>query len=160
MDLVEKISKYLENCYRYLSIRNRSEKEIRDYLAEKKAEPEIIEAIVERLKKQKFLNDETFARSWVLQRARLRPRGKRLLQIELRQKGIADELIEQVLNEAHEEIPDEVTQAKRLIERRVKRLYDQPRQEIYNKVGAFLARRGYGWEVIKKAIDEVLNETI
>ncbi|MGI8419170.1 MAG: regulatory protein RecX [Candidatus Levyibacteriota bacterium] len=160
MDLTEKISEYLKNCYRYLTIRNRSEKEIRDYLAKKKAEPEIIETIVLRLKKQKFLNDETFARSWVLQRARLRPRGKRLLQIELRQKGIADDLIEQVLNEAHEEISDELTQAKSLIERRVQRLHDQPRQEIYNKVGAFLARRGYGWEVIKKAIDEVLNETI
>ena len=156
MDLTEKISKYLENCYRYLSIRNRSVKEISDYLTKKKADPEIIDAIVERLIKQKFLNDETFARGWVLQRGRLRPRGKRLLQIELRQKGISDELIEQVLSEAHEEIPDELTQAKNLIGRRVEKLADQPRQEIYNKVGAFLARRGYGWEVIKKAIDETL----
>ena len=44
--------KYLELVYHYLAIRNRSEKEIRDYLLRKKATTEIIEHIIERLKKQ------------------------------------------------------------------------------------------------------------
>lgn len=157
MDLTEKIAKYLENCYRYLSIRNRSEKEIRDYLVKKKAEPEIIEAIVERLKKQKFLDDEVFARGWVLSRARFKPKGKSALKFELLQKGITKELIEKVLAETHEEIPDEITQAKNLIGRRIEKLQGVPRQEIYQKVGGFLARRGFSWEVIKKAIDETLQ---
>lgn len=155
-ELVEKISKYLENCYRYLTIRNRSEKEIRDYLAKKKADPDIIDAIVAKLYEQKFLNDEAFARSWVRSRAMFRPRGKRMLQIELAQKGIAKDIIQQVLEEEQEDVPDELTQAKNLIGKRVARLKEQPRQEIYTKVGAFLARRGYGWDVIKKAIDETL----
>lgn len=156
-ELVEKISKYLENCYRYLTIRNRSEKEIRDYLAKKKADPDIIDAIVAKLYEQKFLNDEAFARSWVRSRAMFRPRGKRMLQIELAQKGIAKDIIQKVLEEEQEDVPDELTQAKNLIAKRVERLKDHPRQELYNKVGAFLGRRGYGWEVIKKAIDETLD---
>src|SRR5882757_99837 len=157
MELVEKISKYLENCYRYLAIRNRSEKEMRDYLLKKKADPEIIDAIVEKLYKQKFLDDEAFARSWVRSRARFRPRGKRMLQMELQQKGINKELIQIVLAEENEDVPDELTQAKNLIPKRIEKLRDEPRQIIYQKVGAFLARRGYGWEVIKKAIDETLE---
>lgn len=153
MELEEKTHKYLANCYRFLTIRNRSEKEIRDYLLKKHAELEIIETIIERLKKQKFLDDESFARAWIVSRARLKPKGKQLLKIELQQKGIAKEIIETVLNEINEELPDEVTQAKKLIARRMEKLGQQPRQEIYNKVGSFLARRGFKWEVIKKAID-------
>jgi|SRR6185369_8057907 len=156
MDLADKIKKYLENCYRYLSIRNRSEKEMVDYLTKKKAEPEIIIAIIERLKKQKFLDDEVFARGWVTQRARFRPKGKSALKFELQQKGIGKELIEKILGEEHEDIPDELTQAKNLIIRRMEKVKDLPRQEIYAKVGGFLARRGFNWDIVKKAIDETL----
>lgn len=154
MELSDQIKKYLENTYRYLAIRNRSEKEICDYLVKKKATPEIIDHIVLLLKEQKFLNDETFARSWIAQRARFRPKGKKFLKFELQQKGIAKEIIEQVLQEEHEDLPDELTQAKRLIERRMEKMKGKPRQEIYSKVGAFLARRGFTWDIIKKAIDE------
>lgn len=149
--------KYLALLYRYLTIRNRSEKEIRDYLIKKKAEPHIIESLIKLLYEQKFLNDEAFARSWVRSRARFRPRGKRVLAMELQQKGIEKDLIEKVLAEEDEELPNELTQAKSLIVKRIARVKDLPRQEIYQKVGAFLARRGYGWDIIKKAIDESLK---
>jgi regulatory protein len=157
MDLQERIEKYLALCYRYLTIRNRSEKEIRDYLQKKNADPDIIDAIVTRLYDQKFLNDEAFARSWVRSRAMFRPRGKRMLQIELQQKGISKDIIQQVLEEDTEDVPDEFTQAKNLIAKRVAKLQDEPRHIIYQKVGAFLARRGYSWDVSKKAIDEQLK---
>lgn len=156
----EKRKKYLENVYRYLGIRNRSEKEIRDYLTKKKAEPEIVEHIVELLKKQKFLNDEEFARGWVRQRAQFRPKGKSALKFELIQKGISTDIIEKVLVEEQEDIPDQLTQAMRLIEKRVAKLKGAPRQEIYNKVGAFLARRGFDWDTIKRSIDEVLENKV
>jgi regulatory protein len=153
---MEHFEKYLQLVYRYLAIRNRSEKEIRDYFQKKNASSEMIERLVAVLYEQKLLNDEAFARSWVLSRSRFRPRGKQLLKIELQQKGIQKEIIEQILTEENEELPDELTQAKRLIVRRVEKLRGQPRQEIYQKVGAFLARRGYSWELIKKAIDASL----
>jgi regulatory protein len=158
MDPQEKRKKYLENVYRYLAIRNRSEKEIRDYLVKKKAEPEVIENIIELLYKQKFLDDETFARGWITQRARFRPKGKSALKFELSQKGISKELIEKILAEENEDRPDELTQAKNLIGRRVEKLKDAPRQEIYTKVGGFLARRGFDWDTIKKAIDSYFTK--
>jgi len=160
MDLADKVKKYLENTYRYLSIRNRSEKEIVDYLTKKKAEPETITVIIERLKKQKFLDDEVFARGWITQRARFRPKGKSALKFELQQKGIGRELIEKILAEENEDRPDELTQAKNLIGRRIEKVKDLPRQEIYAKVGGFLARRGFDWETIKRSIDEVLKNRV
>lgn len=158
--IMEHYEKYLNLVYHYLGIRNRSEKEIRDYLAKKKADPEIIDAIVQRLKEQKFLNDETFARSWVLSRARLKPKGKMLLQIELRQKGIADEIIKKVLQEEQEEIPDELEQAKSLAFKKMQRMTGKSREEIYQKVGGFLSRRGFSWSIAKKAIDDSLENRV
>jgi regulatory protein len=160
MDLQERIEKYLSLCYRYLTIRNRSEKEIRDYLQKKNADQDIIDAIVARLYEQKFLDDEAFARSWIRSRAMFRPRGKRMLQIELQQKGIHKDIIQQVLDEQNEDVPDELTQAKNLIGKRVSKLEGEPRHIIYQKVGAFLARRGYSWDISKKAIDELLQKDI
>ena len=84
--------KYLKLSYYYLSIRNRSEKEMRDYLVKKKAPEHIIERIITSLWDHKFLNDEAFARSWVLSRARIKPKGKALLKIELRQKELMTRL--------------------------------------------------------------------
>ena len=157
MELQDRIEKYLALCYRYLTIRNRSEKEMRDYLQKKNAESEIIDVIIQHLYKHKYLNDEAFARSWVRSRAMFRPRGKRMLQIELAQKGIAKELITQVLEEENEDVPDEFNQAKNLIAKRVAKLKGEPRHIIYQKVGAFLARRGFGWDVSKKAIDAEIS---
>lgn len=157
---MEHYEKYLNLAYYYLSIRNRSEKEIRDYLIRKKAPDEAIEKIVASLKEKKFLNDEVFARSWILSRARLKPKGKALLKIELRQKGVAQEVIEKVLVEVQEEIPDELEQAKSLIVKRMERLKDAPRDQVYSKVGGFLARRGFSWDVVKKAIDDSLENRV
>lgn len=160
MQDADRYEKYLGLVYRYLGIRNRSEKEIRDYLAKKQAPSEIAERIIRQLYEYKLLNDEAFARAWVRSRARSRPRGKRLLEMELKQKGIEKDLIKKVLEEEGEELPDELTQAKSLIKKRIEKLQGAPRQEIYNKVGAFLARRGYGWDVIKRAIDDSLENRV
>jgi len=158
MDLQQRIEKYFSLVYRYLTIRNRSEKEIRDYLQRKNADPDIIDAIVLKLYEQKFLDDEAFARGWVRSRAMFRPRGKRMLQMELQQKGIHKEIIEKVLSEENEDVPDELTQARNLIGKRVAKLQGEPRQVIYQKVGAFLGRRGYGWDTIKRAIDQTIDD--
>lgn len=156
MEPQELFEKYLNLSYRYLGIRNRSEKEMRDYLVKKKATPEIIENVISRLLEKKFLNDENFAKSWVLNRARLRPKGAMLLKMELKQKGIGEELIKKVLQEAQEEIPNELEQAKGLIAKRMERMTGRDRQEIYQKVGGFLSRRGFNWDIVKKAIDSYL----
>jgi regulatory protein len=157
---MEHFEMYLDLSYRYLSIRNRSEKEMRDYLIKKKAAGEIIEKIISRLKEKKFLNDEIFARSWILNRARLKPKGKMLLQIELRQKGIRDDIIKKILQEVQEEVPDELEQAKSLIAKKMERIIGSPRNEIYQKIGGFLSRRGFSWEIVKKAIDDSLDNRV
>jgi regulatory protein len=136
-------------------------KEVRDNLKKKKAPGEIIEKIIATLIEQKFLNDRTFAQWWVEQRLRFNPKSLRVIKLELRQKGIDPEIIEAVtqnpLTITDEALPSERETAKKLVEKKIGKYKDLPRVEMYQKLGAFLARRGYDWETIKRAIDETLK---
>ncbi len=58
---------------------------------------------IQRLKENGFLGDEQFARDWVENRSTFRPRSKRMLAMELRQKGVAEEEIQQALAETGDE---------------------------------------------------------
>jgi regulatory protein len=155
---MEKFEQYRNLAYRYLGFRNRSVKEMRDYLTRKNASEEIIEKVIDSLLEKNFLNDKEFARAFVRSRSRLKPKGKTLLKIELGQKGIAQETIAEVLDELQEELPNELEQAKQLLAKRFSQLSGKSREEIYRKAGGLLSRRGFSWDIVKKAIDEVLLE--
>lgn len=153
MDLFEK---YYTVAVVSLTRRPRSEKELRDTLVKKKASEEIIQRVLQRLREQKFINDEEFAAWWVEQRTRFRPKSDRVIKWELRQKGIPDDLIERVFEKRSEKEGDS-EKAKDLLERRLKRVQNLSKEEQYQKLAGFLARRGFDWETIKKALNAVLS---
>lgn len=76
---------------RLLSVRSRSEAEIRRRLGMRQIPPADIDTEIERLKRVGLLDDEAFAQAWVSDRRALAPRGRRLLRSELAQKGISSE---------------------------------------------------------------------
>lgn len=156
-DSMDSLERYLNAAYRFLSFRSRSEKEIRDFLRKKKAPDEITERVIVKLKEQKFLNDETFARMWVESRSRVKPRSQFVLKMELKQKGISEEIIEQVMHSSQTEVHSDLALAKKLVEQKMKRYKGMEKQDIYQKLGGVLARKGFTWEVSKKAIDDSLS---
>ncbi len=87
----------LEAGARFLEARPRSVSEVRRRLSSAGYRPALVETAIERLTELGFLDDEAFARSWIESRDRAHPRGARALRSELRQKGIADEVVTQVL---------------------------------------------------------------
>lgn len=146
---------------KYLSYRPRSEKEIRDYLKKKLVRfPDlnnsVIDVIVARLKKQKFLNDIEFAKMWVRSRTEFKPKGKRLIVLELKQKGISQEIIEEVFSQSEKQ--DDVALVTELLERKKKKYLEMERQERFTKAGSMLARRGFDLDAIKKAIEQVFGK--
>jgi regulatory protein len=155
---MELYNKYLNNTIRFLKFRGRSEKEIRDYLHVKKAEPDIIEKIISYCKDLKFIDDEKFAADWVRSRSTYRLKSKKIIKIELIKKGIDPEIIEKALVglRTNESTSTDLDLAKKLVQIRINRYINAPRQEIYQKLGGFMARRGFGWDTIKQAIDSEL----
>jgi len=145
-----KLGKSLDRVYHFLSYRPRSEKEVRDYLKKKKIDEEITEEIIDKVKKLGYINDLEFAHWWVEQRSTFRPRGKRALRVELRQKWIAPEIINEVLNS----ITDEVFLAQKAIQKKMEIYKKLPLRESRQKAVAYLQRRGFSWETIKKVLNE------
>ncbi len=141
--------KFFNSSLKFLSYRPRSEKEVRDNLLKKKAPEEIIESIIDRLKEHKFLNDKEFVAWFVRSRIQSKPKASRVIKMELKQKGISQEMI----NDEGLMIND-LENAKKLLEKKIARHKNLDRDEIYNKLGGFLARRGFDWDTVKKAIDE------
>lgn len=160
----------------YLNIRPRSEKEIRDYIAKQLAKPKVAKYIqedfgvlttrlVNRLKTAKFLDDLQFALWFIRSRTTFKPKGKRLISLELQQKGLGKELVEQAFiaydaeQIAHQEDErDEVSLAKTLLEKKRRKFESMDKQERFNKAGSMLARRGFDLDTIMQAIDSVFGK--
>lgn len=154
--------KFYTKALQYLSLRPRSEKEVRDNLLKFKAPLEQIQTIIDLLKKQRFLDDIVFAKWWVEQRSNFRQKGWRIIELELKQKGISDEIIKNlasgIKNQELEGVKPELDQAKDLVEKNIKKYKGLSRQQLYQRLGGFLGRRGFDYEVIKACIDSVLKK--
>jgi len=151
--------KLKEKAFRFLAIRPRSEKELREKLRQKGAGVKLIQQVIEELKEKNLINDEKFARSWAESRMANRPMGKFLLRRELIQKGIKKETIEQVLREAYDQ-ENETELAKNLLRRKA-RMYKNPEDvKTRKRMADFLLRRGFSYEVVRQAvkgIDELIE---
>lgn len=156
---MEEFEKFYNKALKFLSYRPRSEKEIRDKLFQKKASSEVIEKVASKLKEKKFINDEEFAKLWIESRNRSKPRSLRLIKLELKQKGISQDLIDKMINDEGLMIND-LESAKKLVEKRLPRYKGLDRQKIYEKLGRYLASKGFGWDTIKQVVDEVLDERV
>jgi len=129
-----------------ISRRLRSRWEIEDYLKRKGYGPEVIEQTIEHLVERGYVNDDTFARRWVENRRLLKATSKRRLSQELRQKRIADDIINMVLAEDE---TDELEVLKNLIERKRK----QTKYQDDLKLMQYLARQGFAYYLIKQALE-------
>ncbi len=115
----------------------------------------MVNAAIQRLKENNFLGDEQFARDWVENRTTFRPRSKRMLAMELRQKGIAEEAIQRALAETG----DEDSLAYQTAQKYARRLAGADWETFRKRLGAFLMRRGFSYGTIAPILRQVWDET-
>ncbi|OGH11707.1 MAG: hypothetical protein A3B38_03400 [Candidatus Levybacteria bacterium RIFCSPLOWO2_01_FULL_36_13] len=152
---MDNFTKLLNKTYRFLSYRQRSIKEVDDYLAKKKASSLDSKRIINKLKEQKFLDDFEFAKWWIEQRSKIKPKAHRIIKFELKQKGIDKELIEDLFEDG-EDLKSDLEKALDLAGRKIARYKNLDRQKIYEKMGRFLASKGFDWDTIKKVVDQLI----
>jgi regulatory protein len=99
LNQAQEMQSVYEGAIRFLSYRPRSAREVEMRLRKKGHAPEQIATVIEKLRAQRYVDDAEFARFWVQQRMAFSPRGPRLLRSELRQKGVASEVVDAVLAE-------------------------------------------------------------
>lgn len=151
--------KLLSSVQKFLAIRPRSEKEIVDNLKRKLekndyTEPEkIISEVLAKLKKYDFIDDEAFAKWWIEQRQKGKPRGERMLRSELYAKGVPREIIDQQFYK-YETPKGEID---RVASKKFASYKNLPEREFRIKMGSHLARRGYDWDEINQAVNKLLK---
>jgi regulatory protein len=142
-----------QQAVNYLSYRTRSEQEVRDNLRKHNFSEEVIQAVLEKLRRLGLVDDRQFAQTWVENRNEFRPRGQLALQMELRQKGIEDSLIAEVLAELDE---DEL--AYQAAVKQARKYAGLPWEGFRQKMVAFLARRGFHYGVAIPIVERVWSE--
>ena len=147
----------LEKVLKFLSFRPRSEFEIDEYMLRQNIGEETRKMVRQKLKQLKLIDDEAFAKWWLNQRSVFRPEGRRLVSFELRRKGVAKEIIEELMTESRPRTAD-VFLAEKLAKKRLARLKKLPEIETKKKIWAYLARKGFSFEVIKEAVVKTLKK--
>jgi regulatory protein len=151
----DEIARAIEAALNFLAYRPRSEREVRDRLRRGAFNADTVDRVIARLYEWRYLDDADFARRWVENRTEQRPRGRRLLQQELRQKGIDAETAREVIADAD---LDEAAAAEALARRRAPSYAGEDPAVIRRRLAAYLARRGYDYDVVRIALDRALGE--
>jgi len=138
----------------YLSYRPRSSAEVRQNLTKRGVSESLAAETVNRLLSAGLVNDETFAQAWVENRNTFRPRSQSALRMELRRKGLSDETIQSVLDEQVDEEALAFVAARKY----ARRLASLEWPEFRQKLGGFLARRGFSYTTLAPVVSEVWKE--
>jgi regulatory protein len=149
-DLVERA---YDRSVRFLGYRPRSEAEVRRYLAQKGIEPVVVDLVLDRLRGQGYLDDAEFARYWVENRTRFKPRGARVLRHELRLKGVDSAVIQEAT--ASIETGSLAYEAGRPQAERLVALAQSDPAAFRRRLLAFLMRRGFDYAEARDAVNDL-----
>ncbi len=138
----------------FLGYRARSEAEVVARLKREEWSDEVIVRVLQKLREQGFLNDENFSVQWVENRSHSRPRGARMLQQELRMKGVDKEIIAVSMPDADEESENAIAALRPKL-RTLARFDERTARE---KGIQFLMRRGFNYGVAKAAWEHIAEE--
>jgi regulatory protein len=152
----ETLQQAVDRALNYLSFRPRSRQEVRNYLRRKNTPPELIDTVLSRLDRLDLVNDRTFANFWVETREQFSPKGAHALKSELRQKGVQREIVDELIDDEQDE-----DRAWRAAQKKAQSLFHQPDLDyptFYRRLGSFLQRRGFGYDVTSRTVKKLWEE--
>lgn len=144
--------KYLGMVLKWLGRRLRSKQEVVQYLEKKHLSADLVSQIISYLEQHKLIDDAEFARWLVESRSRSSPRGKRLLEQELKSKGITDAADMPVLSDV-----DETGLAAKALEKKLRLWANLPERDRRQKSIRYLQSKGFSWSAIEAAIKKGYN---
>jgi regulatory protein len=138
---------------RLLAYRPRSQGELRTRLRRKGVPPAAVDDAVQRLQELGYLDDAAFARFYTESQQAARPRARWVLARELKAKGVATETAARATEDA-----DDEQAAYDAATRRARTLRENEYARYRERLGAFLTRRGFSYDVARRTVDRCWSE--
>lgn len=139
---------------RLLSVRMRSRRELEIRLRRKGFRAEAIGEALDDLERVGLVDDGKFARLFLESRFRLRPRSYKVLMSELRAKGLAEELIKEVVDECRLEVTEEDL-ARMALSRKTKSFKGASPDEARARAARYLAGKGFAPSLIAEVVNDI-----
>ncbi len=146
------IRKAYNTAINYLSHRMRSESEVREHLKKKEISDAVIKEAIHKLYEFNFLNDEEFANAFVSTKLNTTDKGAEVIKMELKEKGIAPDLITKVVDEVS--FDEQLEKAIKLSEKYALKNKKDSSRILKQKIEQMLRRKGYSFSIIRAALDE------
>ena len=149
------LAKAKSTVFRLFKFRPRSEREIINKLKGKKLPNDTIATAIEHFKKIDYINDRRFAQMWAV--SRLTRNGINRIRLELKQKGIAEEIIQETIGnipEDYSEIETVLTVAKKQLRKYERLDPDKQKRRLYE----YLLRRGFRQNTAQKALRQLIRK--
>lgn len=144
-----------EVALHYLSYKPRTEHEVRTKLLDKGFEEELAEQVVERFRTLKYLNDEQYAQMFAASQLRSKGRGPKRIRMELKRKGVEEELIELALV-LLEETKDVLGELRPRAEKKWTTLQKEPeRHKRRKKFQEYIVRQGFDFGIASQLLEEL-----
>ena len=129
----------------YIASRMHSKKELFEKLLKKGFEKEVIEKAIEKMQEYHYVDDFLFAKQFIEQNKKL---SKKMIENKLKQKGVLSEIINDLQSNCDEQ--QEIELCIGYVQKYVKSK-DMQKDGAKQKLYASLARKGFSFDVIKKA---------
>ncbi|KNF10183.1 hypothetical protein CLPU_1c03480 [Gottschalkia purinilytica] len=161
-DFIESVIKEEEKsraknyALKLLNYKRRTEKEIYEKMKEKGYDEENIEFAIEFLKSYNYIDDLEYAKCYVKDKYNLKKLGKQRIKTELYNKGIRDNIINEVIKDVIDD-DNEYDKALELARKKLSTTYkNDDKVALYRKLGGFLQRKGYSFDIVKKVLNELI----
>ena len=151
----EEESKVINSALNLLSYRQNSIQELYSKLKRKRYEEEYILKAIEYCKDRNYLDDKLYAEYYVKDKTYLNKYGSVRIRYDLLKKGVSKDIIDEVLDL---DFNDEFSRALELAGKKIKSYSNDDKDAIYRKLGGFLQRKGYTYDVVTKVLREVIGE--
>lgn len=153
----------IEYAYLFLTVRSRSEKEMRDRLKRKGFSSEVIHSVIPELKSQNLIDDLKLAKNLTESLLKEQLCGRDRVREQLIQKGIDPDLAEKITQKVEDEKPGEILneeeRAYQLLLKRKKQMISLDSHTIYRRLFNYLSRMGFQFDTIEKVMNRYQKET-
>lgn len=136
---------------KHLSYRDRSKKEVAQYLEKKGHASSVIQTTLEALAELNYINDQRFAIEWGRWRVEVKKFGKKRLRHELSAKGVSSHIIETTLNTLYDSHPEQDL-ALACASKKLASLKGLEPEKKTRRLAQFLQRRGFSADIIYETL--------